>query len=133
MTSTGSPRCSAATCVSSSCLLGGKIEANSIEPGHFLQKATKKTVAMQTFFTCHNTQHYVAHLIFESIPEVVKPLSLCPPRGGLPGSRGCQASSLARHSPGMVWPKQHGLATPSGMQSLLLKPPSIGSCRSARC
>ena len=61
------------------------------------------------------------------------PGSLSPPIGALPSSQGCQASSLALHSIGMVWPKQHGLATPSDMQSLQPRPPSIGSCRSARC
>ena len=61
------------------------------------------------------------------------PGSLSPPIGALPSSQGCQASSLALHSIGMVWPKQHGLATPSDMRSLLLRLPSIGSCRSARC
>ena len=61
------------------------------------------------------------------------PGSPSPPIGARPSSQGCQASSLALRSIGMVWPKQHGLATPSDMQSLLLRPPSIGSCRRARC
>ena len=69
VTSTGSPRCSAATCVSSSCLLGGKIEANSIEPGYFLQKATK--LLQCKHFSYGSTLNTTWHLIFESIPEVV--------------------------------------------------------------
>ena len=124
-TSTGSPRCSVSTCLSRSCLLGGKIEANSIE-------ATNCCNA--NIFSCVTSLNTTWHLIFESIPEVVRPLSLItPPIGARPSSQGCQASSLALHSIGMVWPKQHGLATPSDMQSLLLRPPSIGNCRSARC
>ena len=63
-TSTGSPRCSVSTCLSRSCLPGGKIQANSIE-------ATNCWNAnMFSFVTSLNTTW---HLIFESIPEVVKP------------------------------------------------------------
>ena len=52
-TSTGSPRCSVSTCLSRSCLLlvGGKIEANSIEATNCCDSI---------FFVCHNSQHYVA-------------------------------------------------------------------------
>ena len=63
--STGSPRCSVSTCLSRSCLLlvGGKIEANSIE-------ATNCCDSIFSFVTTVNTTW---HLIFESIPEVVRP------------------------------------------------------------
>ena len=124
-TSTGSPRCSVSTCLSRSCLLGGKIQANSIE-------ATNCCDSMLfTYVTSLNTTWHLWSL--NRFQKWGGPGSLCPPIGALPSSQGCQASSLALHSIGMVWLEQHGLATPSDMQSLLLRPPSIGSCRSARC
>ena len=111
--------------------IGNKIEANRIEATNSCDSLFP---CFCSFVTSLNT---TLHLIFELIPVVRPmshwPLSLCPPRGGLPSSQGCQASSLALHSTGRVWPKQHGLAIPSDMQSWPLKPPSIGSCRSARC
>ena len=125
-TSTGSPRCSVSPCLSRSCLLGGKIQANSIE-------ATNSCDSI-FFFMCqiyHSTLRGVWFLNW--FQKWWSPGSLSPPIGALPSSQGCQASSLALHSIGMVWPKQHGLATPSDMQSLQPRPPSIGSCRSARC
>ena len=63
-TSTGSPRCSVSTCLSRSCFVRGKIEANRIE-------ATNCCNAnIFSYVTSLNTTW---HLIFESIPEVVRP------------------------------------------------------------